>query len=224
MRRLRKITRNRVPVADVQIEKIDPNNPVMSLIERAIAALESGGVVVAPTETRYGLLARADKQMPTGRFLAIKPRSAGKPVAVFVGTVEMMMHYAEMNPIAQLLARVFLPGPLTVVVPAIGSWDRMIVPNRTIGIRVSSSPVIQAIMERVDFPVTATSANLPGDDDNSDVASIAATLGDRVDLYLDGGVLLGAPSTVVDCSQDEPVILRQGAIAADQILSAMKAV
>ena len=211
-------------MADVQVEKIDPDNPVMSLVERAISVLESGGIVVAPTETRYGLLARADRQMPTERLMAIKQRSAGKPVAVFVGTIEMIMHYAEINPTAQMLARVFLPGPLTLVAPAIGSWGKMIVPDRTIGIRISSSPVIQAIMERVDFPVTATSANLPGDDDNSDVVSIAATLGDRVDLYLDGGVLLGAPSTVVDCSQDEPVILRQGAIAADQILSAMKAV
>ncbi len=209
-------------MSEIRIEPIDPQEPSIEQINRVLELLEEGGVIVAPTETRYGLLARADKQIPAERLRRIKARSPEKPVAVFVGSVELIMHYARLNPAAQRLARFFLPGPLTLVVPAIGTWDKMIVPEEKIGIRVSSSPVIQALMERADFPLTATSANLSGADDNGRIEEIIAAFGDQVDLYLDGGPLVGATSTVVDCSDEEPLILRQGAIEADVIAAALQ--
>lgn len=204
-------------VPELHVERIDPNAPAPALISRAVSELDRGGVVVAPTETRYGLLARADRSIPAERLRQIKQREAAKPIAVFVGSIEMIMHYGVLNPAAQRLARLFLPGPLTLVLQAVGTWDRMVVPEGKIGIRVSSSPVIQAIMELVDYPVTATSANVAGTDDNTRIDRISASLGDQVELYLDAGPLEAAASTVVDCSAGEPVILREGAVTVDEV-------
>lgn len=204
-------------VPELHIERIDPNAPAPDLISRAVGELDRGGVVVAPTETRYGLLARADQKIPAERLRQIKQRDSAKPMAVFVGSIEMIMHYAVLNPAAQRLARLFLPGPLTMVLPAVGNWDPMVVAEGKIGIRISSSPVIQAIMELVDYPVTATSANVSGTDDNTRVDRISASLGNQIGLYLDAGPLEAAASTVVDCSTAEPIILREGAVTVDEI-------
>lgn len=204
-------------MSDVRVEKIDPQEPSQAMIEQAVGVLDAAGLVVAPTETRYGLLARADKKMPAERLAHAKRRAANKPISVFVGTVEMIVHYAELNPTAQRLARFFLPGPLTLVLRAIGKWHPMIAPVGKIGVRVSSSPVIQALMERVDYPVTATSANISGDEENETVEQIVEAFGEDVDLYLDSGSLTGMPSTVIDCSQEPPVVLREGAIDPGEI-------
>ncbi len=209
-------------MGDSRTVTIDPENPDPAVIEEAVAVLEAGGLVVAPTETRYGLLARADKGLPAERLTEVKRRSETKPISVFVGSFEMIMHYARMNPTSQRLAQLFLPGPLTLVVPAIGTWHEMIVPQDKIGIRVSSSPVIQAIMERVDFPVTATSANISGEDEAETVSEIAEAFEDGVDLYLDSGRLAGMPSTVVECIDETPKILREGAIDPNEIMAAVK--
>jgi L-threonylcarbamoyladenylate synthase len=205
-----------------RILRINAGLPEAEIVETIISVLDDGGLVVAPTETRYGLLARADKQIPAERLMDVKDRSTEKPIAVFVGSVQMIMHYGRLNPASQRLAGLFLPGPLTLVVPAIGHWHEMIVPKDRIGIRVSSSPVIQAIMERADYPVTATSANAAGDENNMRIDQISEALADRIDLYIEGGVLEGMPSTVVDCCEDAPRILREGAIEPDAIMSAVR--
>jgi tRNA A37 threonylcarbamoyladenosine synthetase subunit TsaC/SUA5/YrdC len=76
-------------------------------------------------------------------------------------------------------------------------------------------------MERVDYPVTATSANISGEEENETIEQIADTFGEEIDLYLDAGPLSEMPSTVVDCSSEQPVVLREGAIDPDDILAAM---
>jgi len=208
-------------MSDPVVVKVNAESPDPTLVERAIAVLTSGGLVVAPSETQYGLLARADQDAALERAVGAKQRGAEKPMAVFAASVELIMHYASLNPPAQRLARLFLPGPLTLVLPVLGSWHTAIVPEGKIGIRVSSCPFIQATMERVDFPVTATSANIAGDQESSDVVPIARLLGDQVDLFLDGGPLPGPPSTVVDCCESEVKILREGAIDSEAIKAAL---
>ncbi|HOD67653.1 MAG TPA: L-threonylcarbamoyladenylate synthase [candidate division Zixibacteria bacterium] len=195
-----------------RVEEIDPQAPARELINEAVTVLDGGGLVVAPTETRYGLLARADRKIPADRLARAKRRASEKPISIFVGTIEMITHYAELRPTALRLARIFLPGPLTLVLPAVGSWHPVIAPVGKIGVRVSASPVIQAIMERVEYPVTATSANISGDEENETVEQIVEIFGDEVDLYLDGGPLTGMPSTVIDCTIVPPAVLREGAI------------
>lgn len=207
---------------DQNIVAVDVDTPDLETINRAVDILKAGGLVVAPTETRYGLLGRADKAEVVEKVYQLKKRALSQPIAIFVGSLEMVTHYAELNPPAQFLARLFLPGPLTLVLKGLPEWDSPVAHNGKVGIRISTAPVIQEIMERAGFPLTATSANLSGATELSSIDDISHALGAAVDLYLDSGVLDGAPSTVVDCSGDFPTILREGAIDKKEIMAALR--
>lgn len=210
------------PMTDQSVIAVDVDTPDLETINRAVDVLRADGLVVAPTETRYGLLGRADKAEVVKKVYRVKKRALSQPIAVFVGSLEMVTHYAELNPPAQFLARLFLPGPLTLVLKGLPEWDSPVARDDKVGIRISPAPVIHEIMERVSFPLTATSANISGAAELSSIDEISRALSATVDLYLDGGVLDGAPSTVVDCSGDPPKILRKGAVDEKEIMAALR--
>lgn len=209
-------------MTDQSIIVVDVAVPDPETINRAVNVLRAGSLIVAPTETRYGLLGRADKAEVVEKVYRVKTRALSKPIAIFVGSLNMITHYAELNPLAQFLAKLFLPGPLTLVLKGLPEWDSPVVHDGKVGIRISPAPVIQEIMERADFPLTATSANLSGATALSSIDEISCALEAAVDLYLDGGVLDGVPSTVVDCSGDFPRILRKGAVDKKEITEALR--
>ncbi len=203
------------------LEPIDCHAPEADRIDRAVDFLLAGKIIVVPTETRYGLMARADKEEVITQLFHLKNRSSAQPTAVFIGSVPMMMHYVRLNPVAQRLASIFLPGPLTLVLPALEGITYPVVYQNTLGIRVSSSPVVQAIMQRVNFPVTATSANISGDNQDTNINAIYEIFDEQVALYLDGGELNNQPSTIVDCTHEQVRILREGGIPAEEIYHAL---
>ncbi|HKK20806.1 MAG TPA: L-threonylcarbamoyladenylate synthase [candidate division Zixibacteria bacterium] len=205
-----------------RIETIDYNNPPDSVVSLAARTLAEGGLVVAPTETRYGLIARADDGEVLDRLYRVKGRPKLMPTAIFVRNVEELTAYAEVSSEAQGMAATFLPGPLTLVLKAARKLPDQVVIEGKIGIRISSSAFIRSLLENIDFPITATSANPSGNDECYTVEEIARHFGGRIDLYVDAGILDGTASTVVDLSSGEPVILRQGAIEEAAIRSALK--
>lgn len=211
-------------MVEPNIKHVATNVPSSSLMDYAATVLKDGGIVVAPTETRYGLLVRADQMPPIKRLYEIKKRSLDEPIAVFVGSIELMMHYADLNPLIQRIARLFLPGPVTLVIPAVWNFLDPIVRDGKVGLRVSSSQVIQEIMQRVNFPVSATSANLSGKATAGKIREIFDIFSDAVDLYLDAGSLDNQVSTVVDCSNERLVVLREGAVSSADIKAAAKGV
>ncbi len=199
------------------IVDIDAGSPDQNIIKQAVQVLDSGGLVVAPTETRYGLLANADDSAALGRVFEIKGRRADVPTALFVTGFDMMVEFGEMTGSAIALAKAFLPGPMTIVVKARKKWGPPRVVDGKVGLRLSSCRVIHGIMRRVPYPVTATSANLSGALEPHTVTEIKQMLAAGVELYLDAGPLTGVASTVIDCTGPRPVILRPGAITADAI-------
>lgn len=200
-----------------RILKIDPVTPSADIIAEAVAELKKGGLVVAPTETRYGLLARGDDPEALVRMFTVKRRPDGHPTAVFLPSVHMIPRYAEYTPLVQRLAERFLPGPLTLIVKAKHGTPWPVIYNGTLGIRVSSSPVIAALVERVEFPVTATSANLSGQGEPVTISEIIASFGAQVGIYLDAGAVEFPPSTIVDCSTETAQIVRAGVLASEII-------
>jgi len=196
---------------------VERSSEYASAAAQAATVLAQGGLVVAPTETRYGLLASTDRADAMIQVTELKRRSATKPVAVFVGHMEEIESLAEMPPAARKLAEAFLPGPLTLVLAARIDWPPPLVVDGRIGLRYSSSPFMAALMGTVGSPLTATSANLSGSPEAESIDQIQAAFGDRVDLYLDGGRLSGPVTTVVDASGDGVKILREGAILRRQI-------
>ena len=209
-------------MSDSIIFQVDQNAPDPTMLDRAAAILNDGGIVVAPTETKYGLLTRADSEETVKRLFEIKGRSTQQATAIFVGSVPLIVHYAELNPIAQRLAALFLPGPLTLVLKGLPGLIAGVTQDGKVGVRISSNPVIQGLLERVEFPLTATSANLSGSHDAELSEAVREDFQDKVELCLLAGKLTGQVSTVVDCSGSNAEILREGAIRKSEIENALR--
>ncbi len=186
-------------------------------VNRAVRTLIDGGLVVAPTETRYGLLVRADIDSSMERLFDLKGRIATNPTAIFVADRRDIDNLGRVTPAAERLISELLPGPLTLVLESKTVWGAPRVVNGKIGIRWSSSEFIRQLVVGVGSPLTATSANISGQPERATIAEIAADFGDAIELYIDSGRLEGAVSTVVECVGGDVRILRQGAISEDRV-------
>jgi len=187
-------------------------------VEDAIAALERGGIVVYPTETFYGLGARALDARAVTAVAALKGRDADKPIAVIVSEVsEVPRVVARIPAPARLLIERCWPGPLTLVLPARADLPPQLTAGTgTIGVRVSSHPVARALA--AGGPLTATSANPGGMPPARDVATARGYFGDRVGAYVDRGALTGeVGSTVLVVGDDSARVVRAGAIAVEAL-------
>jgi L-threonylcarbamoyladenylate synthase len=192
-------------------------------VERAVAALERGGLIVYPTETLYGLGADATRAEAVRRLADLKERDRDKPVSVLVSSRAMLDEIASsVSPAAENLIAAFWPGPLTIALPARAEvLLRLTGGSGTIAARVSSHPIAQAIVAALGGPLTATSANPGGSPPAGDVAAARAYFGSRVDVYVDDGPSArGTASTVIDCSAPVPRLVREGAIPLDRIEAA----
>ena len=210
---------------DSKIIELDQNSPPESVVAEAARAVMDGELIVAPTETRYGLVCAADNAGAVERLFALKGRKSSAPSAIFVSGKAEIWRYLEATPAARKIARAFLPGPLTLVGPATElsrkTFGPEIVLDGRVGVRVSSSPFIRAVLEKVKRPLTATSANRSGERELSDISEIREALPGGIALYLDSGPLDGAASTVALTGVAPLMILREGAIPSAKIKRAL---
>jgi L-threonylcarbamoyladenylate synthase len=194
---------------------IDPVAPAPSLLGDAAAVLRSGGLVAFPTETFYGLGARALQAAAVRRIFEVKGRPESKPVLVLVDSVAMVDAVAlEVSPQARALMAVHWPGALTLVFRARPEVPSEITAGSgTVGVRLSAHPLARALVSALGEPVTAPSANPAGLPAPTTAADVLAEFRDRIDLVLDGGATAGGePSTVLDVTVDPPRVIRAGAV------------
>lgn len=197
-----------------EVVYIDPAHPSAHLINKAAAVIRTGGIIVYPTETLYGLGADPLDSEAIKRLYEIKGREADKPIPYLIKDQEMLATLVdEIPPIGRQLMERYWPGPLTLIFQA---TEGLPPPLRgeagTIGVRISAHPIARLIVEAVNAPLTSTSANPAGTGDLIDARSIAEILGDEVDLIIDGGEVAGRGSTVVDLTVDPPKVVREGMI------------
>ena len=194
-----------------------------SAIDAAAATLARGGLVVFPTETLYGLGADASNPAALQHLVDLKGREAGKPILVLISDIAMLNTLVtEIPPLAARLMRRFWPGPLTLVLPAQPSVSEILTGGGDgIGVRLSSHPIATALVRALGRPVTAPSANPAGQPAPVELQQARAYFGDRVDDYLDGGRLHGAPSTVADV-RGELQVIREGAIAMEDLHATLR--
>jgi L-threonylcarbamoyladenylate synthase len=201
----------------MKIVKVSSNN-LSSTLPQAVKALEAGGIVVYPTETCYGLGVDAGSEKGVSALLEFKGKRGNKPVSVAVSSREMARNYVEVNEMAEQMYATLLPGPVTVISRYKGGVDgRLVSPNRTLGIRIPNHPVALELIEALGRPITATSANTSGQKQPYSVADFLKYTSQvkqkMVAVFLDFGPLPHRePSTVVDTTLNEPVVLRQGAV------------
>ena len=185
-------------------------------IDRAAEAIDRGGVIVFPTDTLYGLGCNPFIQEAVERVFTIKKRR-DKPLPVLASTMERLEEICIFDERSISLAERFWPGGLTLVLPA-----RVGVPasldSETIAVRIPGHREALELIDTCHGLLVGTSANITDGEPPRRVEEAVAQLGGTVDLYLDGGPVLGLPSTVIDLSGGEAVILRRGATSLDGVL------
>lgn len=196
-----------------------------TVLEEALQVLRSGGVILYPTDTLYGLGADAFSDTAIDKVYAIKAREKGKPVYAIVETIEVAERYAEVTETARTLIEKFLPGPLALVLQKKQGIEGGVARGMdTFGIRIPNHAFCLALAQKFGKPYTTTSANIAGKLPERSVEGILEQLGDRasfIDLVIDGGdVKDTTPSTIVDVSSGIPEVIREGAIPSSQIFSA----
>lgn len=187
----------------------------------AAAAVRRGELVVLPTDTVYGVGADAFDAGAVQALLEAKGRGRDTPVAVLIPDTRTVDGLAtEVPDYAARLIAAFWPGPLTLVLRAQASllWD-LGETNGTVGLRMPADEVALALLTQTG-PMAVTSANKHGQSPAQTAAEAREQLGDVVAVYLEAGPVEAAvPSTIIDCTTDEPVVLRTGALSEEEILA-----
>ena len=193
----------------------------MAGVEEAVAALRAGKPVVLPTDTVYGLCTTPYREDPVRRLYRLKQRPSGEPIALVASDVDMLLDCVpELRGRAGVIARALLPGPFTLVVPNPARRYRWLTgpePEK-IGVRVPELdwPAAQVLARVV--AVAASSANLHGGPDPRRLDDVPEELRSQCAAVLDGGALPGVASTVLDVTGEEPRVLREGAVPAEEAL------
>ena len=201
----------------MRIVRVDPTSPAQSAIKEAAEILQRGGLVAFPTETVYGLGANALDARAVERIYSAKGRPSFNPLIVHVADEGAARRLAaEWPERATRVAREFWPGPLTIVLP-----KRPIVPDNvtagldSVALRVPANPVALSLLRVAEIPLAAPSANRSNEISPTTARHVERSLGDRVDLILDGGqTSVGIESTVLDLRSPQAAILRPGMIGA----------
>ena len=187
---------------------------------KAASILRSGGLVAFPTETVYGLGARADLPEAAARIFQAKNRPSFDPLIVHFPDPESAGRWAIFDDRSIALTKRFWPGPLTLVLPRRHGSQGPLIPDLvtsgldTVGVRVPDQPLALELLRRTALPVAAPSANPFGYVSPTTAEHVRQGLGDRVDMVLDGGPCgVGVESTIVDLSRERPRLLRPGGLS-----------
>lgn len=193
-------------------------------IRRAAELLHAGELVAFPTETVYGLGANALDARACAKVFEAKARPAFDPLIVHIPDLAALPQVASGIPeLAFELGKRFWPGPLTLVLPKHPALPDLVCAGLpTVAVRVPAHPVAQALLRATGFPIAAPSANPFGYLSPSTAAHVQEQLGARVSLILDGGPCpIGVESSILDLSQGEPRLLRQGGLAQEELEAAL---
>jgi L-threonylcarbamoyladenylate synthase len=204
--------------------EIDASHPLPEAIERAAAHLRRGDVVAIPTEALYVLVADPLNLNAVGRVFAAKGREIHRALPMLVSGTFMAEELAtELSSRFHLLARHFWPGPLTMIVPGSAKVPLKVTGNTgRLALRQSRSRVAQALLDWLDQPLIATSANISGQPTCRSGIEVFGMMDGRVDLVLDGGTFSGAGATTVDVTEPEWKVIREGAVTEKEIADCLR--
>ena len=195
--------------------EIDREAPDVSALQKAAAVIRRGHVVAIPTDALYTLVADPFNLHAVALVFRAKGREIHRSLPLLVGDTLMAEELAkELTARFHLLARLFWPGPLTIIVPASAKVPLKVTGNAgRVALRQSRSRVAAALIEELQQPLIATSANISGQPTCHSGIEVFGTMDGRIDLVLDGGLCSGMGSTTVDISEPEWKLIRQGAIS-----------
>jgi L-threonylcarbamoyladenylate synthase len=202
--------------------------PIVSIedplaLDECNGSLSSGGVIIFPTDTVYGIGCDSFSPNPIQRIFEIKGRDFSKALPVLIGDLEQINLVASrLDRRSEKLIKAFWPGPLTIILPKNASLPPNLSPYETVGIRMPNYPWLLDLI-KLTGPLAATSANPSGSPEARNVKEAVRILDGKIDLIIDGGQSYSnLPSTVVDCQPAEIKVLREGPISKAAILAALQ--
>ncbi len=195
----------------MKILKINSKNPDPDTIKQAKEYLKMGKIVVYPTDTVYGIAANVYDESAVSKVFDSKKRLKTKALSLCLAEIEAINDVAFMDDKTEILVEQLFPGPFTVIMRKKEQISPLLTAGTDkIGIRIPDNKLSRDLAS--EFPITSTSANISGLNVPESPKEVVEQLGDSVDLVLDAGICkYGLHSTVVDMTDDVPVILRKGA-------------
>lgn len=200
--------------------KVDPENPSADDLSTAAEILKRGGTVVFPTETVYGLGGDATHSESTEKIYAAKGRPSDNPLIIHISDPDEVEPYAVTSKLWHRLAKHFMPGPLTVILPKKDTIPSTVTGGLdSVAVRCPAHPVALKLLELTGLPVAAPSANISGKPSPTCAEHVIEDLDGRVDCIIDGGeCTFGVESTIVKITgEDSLILLRPGAVTYDAL-------
>ena len=192
--------------------ELHPVNPELRFINKAIKILHEGGVIIYPTDTVYGIGCDIYNKEALDRVRQIKSNPDIKLLSFICPNLKDIAKYVRVSDYAYKTMKRLLPGPYTFILPAAKNVPKKLWSKRkTVGIRIPDHPVALKIVQGLGNPIVSTSTTTRKGELLIDPLEIKSVFDFQVDLMLASGNLLGKPSSVIDLSGDEPVIVREGA-------------
>ncbi|OOF59270.1 L-threonylcarbamoyladenylate synthase [Rodentibacter myodis] len=193
---------------------IHPENPQVRLINQAVEILRKGGVIVYPTDSGYALGCMLGDKHAMDRIVAIRQLPEGHNFTLVCSDLSELSTYATVSNVAYRLIKNNTPGRYTFILTATKELPRRLMTSKrkTIGLRVPDNQIALDLLKALDEPILSCSLMLPGEEyiTQSDPEEIRDRLERQVDLIIHGGYLGQDPTTVVDLTDDQPIILREG--------------
>ena len=193
-------------------------------IQAALKILQNGGIVAFPTDTVYGLGALAFNNTAIESIYKAKNRPIEKAIPILIGDLSDFEKAADTLRVPNMALRFasrFWPGPLTCIVPKKQTLPLAVSATPTVAVRIPDHVDARSLL-RAAGPMAVTSANISGGQNPSTAQEVYDQLNGRIPLILDGGTTQGGiPSTLVDCTGESPMILREGPITLDELLAAL---
>lgn len=193
--------------------KLYNENPNPREIEKVVSVLRDGGVVIYPTDTLYGMGCDALNVRAVEKICDLKGINPQKSnLSIICNDLSVISEYAKITtPVFKLMKR-NLPGPFTFILPTTSSLPKIYKNKKTVGIRIPDNNIIREIVSQLGNPVLSTTVKDEGDEMeySTDPELIHEKWGEFADIVIDGGIGGTEPSTIVDCTSDEPEIIRQG--------------
>lgn len=196
-----------------QLFKIHPDNPQQRLIKQAADIVRDGGVVAVPTESCYVLACRLEDKNASDRLRQIRQVGEKHHLTLMCRDLSEISSYARIDNSQFRMLKAAVPGSFTFILEATKEVPRRLShPSRkTIGIRVPDNRIMQMLLDEVGEPLLGTTLILPGETDPlTDPDVINDTLKNQIDLVVDGGACSFIPTTVIDMTDKDPVLVRQG--------------
>lgn len=186
-------------------------------LDNVIKTIENGGVVIFPTDTVYGVAANALNEDAIKKLFDLKGRNDNKPICVLTSSLDKIKKVAHVKENEEKLINKYMPGALTIILDKKDNVSDILTSNlKTVGVRIPNHEIALSILNKLDYPLATTSANISGQEAAVKMTDLRDYFDSKVDIIIDGGITdLKVSSTIVKIEDDEIKVLREGTLKID---------